>query len=69
MTATPILTACSQKPTSNESLPDSALSRRVAAWTSEPSQVSDHAATAPARKAPGDGRSPREREEAWSISV
>jgi hypothetical protein len=61
MTATPMLTAWSQKPTSNESLPDSALSRRLAAWSSEPSQVSPHAATAPARKARSDGRSPRVR--------
>jgi hypothetical protein len=61
MTATPMLTAWSQKPTSNESLPDNALSRRLAAWSSEPIQVSDHAATAPARKAPSDGRSPRVR--------
>jgi hypothetical protein len=51
ITATPMLTACSQKPASNESLPI-ALSRRLAVWSSEPIQVSDHAATAPARRAP-----------------
>ena len=60
MTATPMLTAWSQKPTSNESLPDSRVYHggwRL--WSSEPIQVSDHAATAPARKARPDGRSRR----------
>jgi hypothetical protein len=61
MTATPMLKAWSQKPTSSESPLGSASSRRLAVWSSEPIQVSDHAATAPARKPRPDWRSPRVR--------
>jgi len=50
MITTPMLMACSQKPISNESRGIVKPLRRLAVWSSDPIQVSDHAATAPARK-------------------